>query len=158
MHDKDLRKQYDYRLYLCISRPAYKSNWKNISEKWPNFEKNIMLLDWILRHKTWNKFKNVNYFIIFYDPRISRIEKIFRKNGLKFLNLYASIYSTLKIHAWTGKKVTYFFNWFLFTDWQVLLKAACRISMFSMEKSLKNKVCRIGRILILRTEVQSRPV
>ncbi len=69
---------------------------------------------------------------------------------------FKSNIGTLKMHAQQIKK--YFFNWLLFTDWQVLLKAACRISMFSTEKSLKNKVCRIGRILILRTEVRSRPV
>jgi hypothetical protein len=31
-----------------------------------------------------NKLKNFNYFIILYDSRVSRIGKIFRKNGLKF--------------------------------------------------------------------------
>ncbi len=36
--------------------------------------------------------KKVNLGIQFYDPRISRIEKIFAQNGPKFLDLYASIY------------------------------------------------------------------
>ena len=39
-----------------------------------------------------NKQKNVDLVNIFYDPRISRIEKIMSKICPKFLDLYGSIY------------------------------------------------------------------
>ncbi len=55
---------------------------------------------------TQNKLKNVNYFIIFYDLRLSQIEKIFRKNGLKSLDLYASIYGTLSFVLKCNSKFT----------------------------------------------------
>jgi hypothetical protein len=35
----------------------------------------------------------------FYDPHISRIEKILAQNGPKFLDLYASIYGNTRVYT-----------------------------------------------------------
>jgi hypothetical protein len=76
---------FDYRIYSRISRPAYKSNWKKYHAKSVQNYKNILCVKSIIS-------KNTNFETTFYDPHISRIDKILPKFCPKFLNLYASIY------------------------------------------------------------------
>ena len=84
---------YDYRIYLRISRPAYKSKWTFLFQNMTQIEdfENLIFVIQSLWYEVLTGSANM-----FFDPRISRIQKIIIKFVPKFLDFYASIYGCWK--------------------------------------------------------------
>jgi hypothetical protein len=71
------------------------------NKKCPKFQKYFTAFKWNCEDLLHKYEKKVNLDTQFYDPHKSWIEKIFAQNGLKFLDLCASIYGSSEEHKVT---------------------------------------------------------